>query len=89
MMKLIDKIKDMWILHRARKACSNLQFSAKGRCLINYLEDIVNDKDVYIEEYEQTLKPYTSEGYSREEAAKYQLMVINAMIELGAKRHAL
>ena len=50
-MKFIDKIKDRWYTYKASKVCSNLQVSPKGQCLINYLEDIINDKDVYIEEY--------------------------------------
>lgn len=84
-MKIIDKIKDKWTTYKASKVCSNLQVSAKGQCLINYLEDIVNGKDVYIESYEKTLEPFTSEGYSREEAAKYQLAIMNVIIGLGAK----
>jgi hypothetical protein len=84
-MKFIDKIKDKWFVYKASKVCSNLKVSLKGQCLINYLVDIINDKDVYIEEYEQALKPFISEGYSRKEAAKYQLDIMNAIIGLGAK----
>lgn len=84
-MKIIDKIKNKWYTYKASKVCSNLQVSLKGQCLIDYLENIIEGKDVYIEEYEQSLKPFTSEGYSRKEAAKYQLDIMNALIELGAR----
>ena len=84
-MKIIDKIKNMWDAYKASKVCSNLQVSLKGQYLIDYLENIIEGKDVYIEEYEKSLKPFISEGYSREESAKYQLAIMNTIIGLGAK----
>lgn len=83
-MKIIDKIKEKYEKYKVRKICSNLRLSAKGQCLINYLEDIINGKDVYIEAYEQSLNPFIEQGYTRAEAAIYQLTILNTFMSLGA-----
>ena len=83
-MKIIDKIKEKYEIYKLHKICSNLQLSTKGQCLINYLEDIVNGKDVYIEEYEQALDPFIEQGYTRAEAANYQLTILHTVVSLGA-----
>ena len=83
MIELIHKIRDYFEYRKMRRICSQLELSERGKCVIQYLENIVSGKDVYIEAYEEILTPLIEDGMSRVEAAEFQLSMFNALKELG------
>ena len=83
MIKLIRKIRDYFEYRKMRRICSQLGLSEQGKYAIQYLENIVSGKDVYIEAYEEILKPLIQDGMPRV-AAEFQLSIFNALKEFGA-----
>ena len=76
MKELLDKIK---IYSRLNKLRRIHRVSYKGECLINYLQDIVDGKDVYNHTYEQSLNVLMENGKDRKEAAYIQLSIMKLM----------
>lgn len=76
MKELFDKIKIYLHLNRLRMTH---KVSYEGECLINYLQDIVDGKDVYNHTYEQSLNVLMENGKDREEAAYIQLSIMKLM----------
>ena len=82
---MIKWIINKWREWNLKRVFRGMELSPRGRCLRQYMEDIVAGKDNYISAYEEALQPYLDDGYSRVEAAEIYLKVYELFDKYGCQ----